>query len=332
VGSFDTVESGSVAGADPQGGWSKGEVSRIVALPLVATSEAIGVLVAGLPPGAASSAILERLQSRALLATAALVRRKRNIDETRRVARRKVLLESSSTPAVLLDSRGVLAGMNRSLRTLLGEVPAGASAGAGSADASGYLGAQAAYLFCAREQPRVEAWIHRVLSGEPESPLPQNTCEAELVNGVRVRMSAALPAGDDLVALQLERASPSEKTFQQSRTEAELQNVLEWVEEGVLLFDTGQQIRAMNTRFAQIAGLSPGEAEHSTSLDQLIAQLAPKGGDPDAFAAHWRDLARSIEGGVREEFQLARPVPRVLERSARPVLDPGGRPLGRVEI
>src|SRR5262249_49716637 len=38
-----------------------------------------------------------------------------------------------------------------------------------------------------------------------------------------------------------------------------------------------------------------------------------------------------IDGGVREELQMLRPVPRVLERSARPILDSVGR-LGRVEI
>ena len=43
-------------------------------------------------------------------------------------------------------------------------------------------------------------------------------------------------------------------------------------------------------------------------------------------------MARGDEGGTREELQLARPVPRVLERSVRPVLDNNGQRLGRVEI
>jgi len=50
------------------------------------------------------------------------------------------------------------------------------------------------------------------------------------------------------------------------------------------------------------------------------------------FSQRWRELARNIEGGVREEVQMAHPSPRILERSARPVLDPLGRLLGRVEI
>jgi len=51
-----------------------------------------------------------------------------------------------------------------------------------------------------------------------------------------------------------------------------------------------------------------------------------------AFAERWRALARGIDGGMREELQMLRPVPRVLERFSRPVLDGVGRLLGRVEI
>jgi len=43
-------------------------------------------------------------------------------------------------------------------------------------------------------------------------------------------------------------------------------------------------------------------------------------------------MARGIEGGVREELQMTYPAPRILERAARPVLDPIGRLLGREEI
>jgi signal transduction histidine kinase/CheY-like chemotaxis protein len=43
-------------------------------------------------------------------------------------------------------------------------------------------------------------------------------------------------------------------------------------------------------------------------------------------------LARGIEGGVRQELQMMHPSPRILERAARPVSDPTGRLLGRVEI
>src|SRR5207245_8335430 len=114
--------------------------------------------------------------------------------------------------------------------------------------------------------------------------------------------------------------------------EAELQNVLEWLEEGVVLFDSQENVRAMNTRFQQIAGLSPGESGKIKTLEGLIARLEGQAAEPGRFAERWRALARGIESGVREELQMVRPAPRILERAARPILDPIGRMLGRVEI
>jgi signal transduction histidine kinase/ActR/RegA family two-component response regulator len=114
--------------------------------------------------------------------------------------------------------------------------------------------------------------------------------------------------------------------------EAQLFNVIEWLEEGVLLFDAQHSVQAMNSRFAQIAGLPPEEAGRITTLDGLITRLADQVAEPEKFARRWRDLARNLEGGAREEIQLVRPVPRILERAARPVLDADGRRIGRVEI
>jgi PAS domain S-box-containing protein len=116
------------------------------------------------------------------------------------------------------------------------------------------------------------------------------------------------------------------------RAETELQSVIEWLEEGVVLFDAEGNVRAMNTRFQQIAGLAPKESENLKTLDALIRRLEGQAAEPQQFAERWRQLARGIEGGVREELKLVRPAPRTLERAVRPVLDAIGRQLGRVEI
>jgi C4-dicarboxylate-specific signal transduction histidine kinase len=60
--------------------------------------------------------------------------------------------------------------------------------------------------------------------------------------------------------------------------------------------------------------------------------MADNVAEPEKFARRWRDLARNLDAGVREEIHLLRPSPRVLERAARPVLDADGRRIGRVEI
>jgi two-component system NtrC family sensor kinase len=81
-----------------------------------------------------------------------------------------------------------------------------------------------------------------------------------------------------------------------------------------------------------MAGLAPGKLPEITSLEALIRRLAEQAAEPERFAERWRELARGLEGGVREQLQLLRPSPRVLERAARPVLDGAGHRLGRVEI
>ena len=335
------LETRKILGAEPPAAWSKEGLARLVAIPLLSAGDTLGVLVAGISQKAASLAMLERLELRASLAVSALERRRHRAEQARRAARRHALLEFSPEPTVLLDTLGDIANLNRSAKVLLEE-----SRGAltlespQEQDLQGAvkepvwaLGGRFAYLFCAREQPRIEEWSTRALSGERDRAIEvQEVCEGELVSGVRVRLHAPVFAGDDLAAVVLAPAGGEEVVQQRSRSEAELHNVLEWVEEGILLFGTNHALRAMNTRFAQIAGLSPEEASACTTLDGLIGHFAERAAEPEKFAKRWRELARGAEGGSREELQLARPVPRVLERSVRPVLDRAGRRLGRVEI
>jgi signal transduction histidine kinase/CheY-like chemotaxis protein len=335
------LEAGKVLGEEPPAAWYSAGMGRLVAIPLLSGAETLGVLVAGIPLKASYLATLERLELRASLAVSALERRKTRAGQIRHTARRQALLEFSPDATVLLDARGNVTGLNRSARTLLQqrhgepalEPPPEQTTPSSEKEAFWTIGGRLADLFCARERQEVEGWTIRALAGERDKAIEvQEICEWELVNGVRVRLHAPLFAGEDLVAMVLAPAAAEEGLQQRSRSEAELQNVLEWVEEGILLFGTNHGIRAMNTRFAQIAGLSPQEAAACTTLDGLIARLAERAADPEGFAKRWHELARGAEGGSREELLLSRPVPRVLERSVRPVLDAAGRRLGRVEI
>jgi signal transduction histidine kinase/CheY-like chemotaxis protein len=108
--------------------------------------------------------------------------------------------------------------------------------------------------------------------------------------------------------------------------------VIEWLEEGVVLFDAQHGVLAMNSRFAQIVGLAPEETGRVTTLNRLITRLADHAAEPEKFATRWRELACGLDAGAREEIQLLRPVPRMLERVTRPVLDAAGQRIGRVEI
>ncbi len=133
-------------------------------------------------------------------------------------------------------------------------------------------------------------------------------------------------------AAQSEAPQPSAKESPQERAQTELLNVIEWLEEGVLLFGPNNEIRAMNTRFGQIVGLTPEESVEVKTLDALVERLAARAADARSFSERWLRWAHTTDGGGREEIQLARPVPRVLERAARPILDDKGELLGRVEI
>jgi two-component system NtrC family sensor kinase len=153
-----------------------------------------------------------------------------------------------------------------------------------------------------------------------------------LHNGINVQSQFAPRVPGQPAAILLQPLNASVSARQSDHAEAELQNVIEWLEEGVVLFDSSENVRAMNTRFEQIMGLAPEQSGKIKSLEGLIAHLAGQASEPERFAGRWRELARGIGGGVREEMQMVRPAPRMLERAARPVLDSIGRQLGRVEI
>jgi len=335
------LSAGHVVGVEPPSSSRVSGMARLVAIPLVVGGKPLGVFVVGVPQQASSLQNLERLELRAALAGVALERRRLNTQRTRGAARRRAHFDLSPEPAILLDARGTISGVNRSARNLLEEkhlAPACDPMPEGivppkAAGELWYSRAQFAQLFSAREHQRLEEWLRQSLSLERDKDAaPPAAFEGELGNGIRVRLHAPLPAEDDLSAVLLDPLTGQESPVLRSRAETELYNVLEWVEEGILLFSANQTIRAMNTRFAQIAGLSAEEAAACTTLENLVGQLSSRAAEPEAFAQRWRELARGSDGGIREEVPLARPVPRVLERSIRPVLDSLGRRLGRIEI
>lgn len=330
------LEDRNVAGSEPQSSWPRGEVGRVVALPLEAEGEMLGVLVAGLRPGGASLAVLARLEFRASLAAAALARERRRDEDERRKAWQRWLLDSGQE-VILLNARAEIAGLSRGARELLKESSENrtekqktAKPAPSEADSCGRSFAE---LFRASEREGIEHWVRPIVTGASPGTAPvEGPAEFELRNRVRVRLRLVMHAGGELSVVLVDPVQASDASAHPERAEAELRNVLEWLEEGVVLFDPKDGIRAMNSRFAQMAGLLPGETAGFTSLEGLIERLAGQTAEPLHFARRWRELACGLDGGVCEELQLLRPLPRVLERAMRPVLDTAGRKLGRVEI
>jgi signal transduction histidine kinase/ActR/RegA family two-component response regulator len=316
--------------------WPRGDVERLVAIGLEAGGETIGVLAAGFRHEATSQEATQRLEVRAGLMMAALLLRERSNESTERAAHLRALLQANSLATILVERGGTIVGLSSGARELLGEpeqeskelrVPDG--------DVRGNQTPRLEFpdLFRAHEQARVETWLHRVQTpAHGAIGIDDDPPEVELQIGGRVRLRCNQPGGG-LVAVLLEPLPTMPDTsLQHRRAESQLFHVMEWLDEGVVLFDDQHGIRAMNSRFAQIAGLAPEEIAGITTLHGLITRLADQAAEPEKFARRWRELARGVDSGMREEIQLARPVPRVWERTARPVLGPDGRRAGRVEI
>lgn len=317
------LEIRQTAGGEAPGTWPQASVARIVALPLETEGQLLGALVAGFPAGAASIAKLGRLELRARLAALVLLRGRRREEESRRATAERSLLDLVTDPVFFLDDSGRITATSRGARELF------RTADRGALLPSGHF----SDLFSGHDRERVRKWFHQALNSSGSAQATKKeTQQADLQNGLRVRfqLTARLPGQPVIVLLE------PQETFQgppnAEHAEAELQNVIEWVEEGVLLFDAHDNVRAANTRFEQMAGLAPEESGKLKTLEDWITRLAAQAVEPTQFAERWRELARNIQGGVREPLQMALPVPRVLERAARPILDGIGRQVGRVEI
>jgi signal transduction histidine kinase len=318
------LESHRLLGSDPGVSWARGEVSRVVALPLESHGEVLGALIVGLPRSAATLATLERLEFRAALAILALERWIHEQLELSQNSWRQAFLERNTEPAFLLDSRGCVVAMSKGARELLALPVATPASPLPAASRIPF-----AELFSSRSRPHIELFSGRLLAGDPGF---EGFPEAEFTNGSKVKIRAVTPAFHGLICVLMESLEARGDSASAERAEIELHSVLEWLEEGVVLFDAQENVRAVNTRFEQIAGLTPQESGKFKTLDDCVARLELQAADPATFSARWRDLARGIEGGVREELHMSRPAPRILERASRAILDVAGRRLGRLEI
>ena len=321
------LESRSVAGIEPGPAALDEQVARVVAFPLQAGGENLGVLVAGIPQANASVAVLERLEIRAALATAVLLRQKRIEEAEEQELLQQVLLAAGGASEIVVNDDGTFAQLG-SGPFLLG-LPAESPAPLPPAN----LSEQFVDLFSAKELSRVKVWMRKALPlahnpGISKEELP----DVELRNGRRVRLQPLFSTAAGRLRILVHPLPEFGVTNTSDHSLDEILNVIEWLEEGVVLVGSNGKIRALNSRFGQIIGLAPQEFAGIKTFDDLIAALGARTADPANFAETWHSLDRRAEGGVREELYLVSPVPRLLERAARPVFDREGALVGRVEI
>ena len=323
------LEARRAIGSAPQMGRAQGPVTRIVAFPLESEGQLLGTLVVGLPGSAVSLSTFDRLELRAVMAASALRQRRRKEEESLLAAWPHALLDCLSEPLLLLDEAGKITAASRGARELMGLASKPKRPEPTGIPTHTYF----AELFCGRDREHLRTWMRGARDrGAKRGGTDNEFSRAELHNGVAVQLRLAVPVEGQATVILLKPLVSRKSAGPADHAEIELQNVIEWLEEGVILFDAQDNIRAMNTRFEQFAGFAPEESGKIKTLEGLIGRLRGHAAEPALFTERWRELARGIEGGVRQELQMMHPSPRILERAARPVLDPVGRLLGRVEI
>ena len=294
------------------------KISRIVAIPVEFDGSINAVLLAGLPRRSGSLAVLDRLELRALLAAQVFERRNRDARASREKAQKRVLLESSEEPVVIVDRQGFINGMSRGARQLAGDcsVP------------TEFVPAlpRFAELFRPREWEDVHRWVLSRFAGG--APPPDDSFLAHAKNGTGLRLRGMDISDPEYCSVSLEQAGEGSRARDVHEVEAELQQVLDWLDEGVVVFDENDRIRAKNSRFLQILGLCTDDAAQLHSLDELIRRTANSASDPESFAARWKTFAEGAEEGMREELSMKGPLPQVIERCTRAIVGGNGTKTG----
>lgn len=137
---------------------------------------------------------------------------------------------------------------------------------------------------------------------------------------------------------QLERkipleSSPESPAFGREHNEWDaLQQGIEWLEEGLVVFDENGRMVARNAMFLQLLGLREDEGRKLLNLDDMIRAATKNAANPKEFAADWRSLSQDCHYATHEELSMVRPVIQNIERYARPIVNPAGKRCGRVEV
>lgn len=110
-----------------------------------------------------------------------------------------------------------------------------------------------------------------------------------------------------------------------------LQAVAESFEAGLVIFDRTGRIQLLNRKFAQLAGLEPGEVSANQTWNDLSSAIATRLNSPREFIERWRARMERSAEATWDEIRIDRPVERHLERFGRPLQNSSGQNIGRIE-
>ena len=290
-------------------------IYSLIALPLPGERALRGMLLAGFASGQRAGE--KKLERYAALAEAAFAGEGKSERLAGFESAFTALFESSTEVLLVTDSRGLIQQANRQARELLGLKEKRPKA------------VSLVDFFSAAARDAIAVWLQRAAS-----ELTSHPAEAALETGsvVKLHRRSAFGTGKGLVLCVEERPHAQRPEQKWKQVEAELRSVLDAVEVGILLLDLSGRIRFTNARFAVLFGLEKRRLRRLQDFDELTALVQDNFPDPQVFAQRWRNLPRAADQGVQDELEMVRPVRKVFERYARPVLDAEGRRVGWLEI
>ena len=108
--------------------------------------------------------------------------------------------------------------------------------------------------------------------------------------------------------------------------------LLDSMENAVLLLEADGRVRLANARLPALLGIEPGRMARIKTFEELLDAVRGNLRDARGAEARWREIQRREDEAAWDEVELERPVPRVLERFARPVRTAEGERLGWLEL
>jgi signal transduction histidine kinase/CheY-like chemotaxis protein len=320
------VESGKTMGSEIR--LRSTEAPRVIVVPLLVYGKIQHVLLSAFGRERATLASVERMKLRGNLAASvlsAMHEKGRIVSEEKQ---KRAILDASLDPIVLVGADGMILESNRAAQGLLQSLPIAGGEGLTDPEAHPSDGRRLPEIFRVRDREKVSSWQRR--QWDSKTAASNESRDFELESGARVRLRSQKTDESFQVITLVPESRPAKA--EEKRVEAELLNLVEWLDQGVILFDGEMNVRLLNLRFAQLAGLGPEEVERYRTLDGLAERLSSQCANPGLFSSHWREQALRAEGGEREEVNFVRPVARVLERASRPVFDASGKRIGRIEL
>ena len=255
-----------------------------------------------------------------LLAGEVLAGRRRQRAQQELERRYQVLFDHAAEGVFLLDAGGVLLEANPTLLHWTGYAP-GELQGRSLAD-----------FLPPPDGELLSGWLR-----SRKAPGFRRRCRWRQKAGAERELELILPAGEPgdrtpLLGLARDLGREHEGEADLQVGEARLQGLLDSVHDGVWLLDAEGRIAYANHRLSQLFGVRPQQIAAGREQAEAVEELKSHLQAPDQALGQWAHLRVHPDQVCWDEVEFLQPRRRVLERFARPLLDPQHRLVGRLEV